>query len=285
MTINFAKKYSLSSRDRYLKAQLGQVDLIGRGIAGVESVYTIPQWGITFDTGRAPSFAVHHDVLAISHFHPDHAGSLSFYLGLRCLNSLKPLKIVVPVEKEKAVNDYLSALKILNDTNITYEVVPANQEVLIKKHLSLCPVESFHCTDSTGYLVKERKQKLSPLFKNKTKNEIIKAKAKGIQVHEDVEEILFAYSGDSRAEFFTTEAKKAKILLMECSFFSKDFDPEALRHYGHTHISDWVKYADQIENEIVIMTHTSQRYSKIEIEDYCKRLLPERIVQKLLIFR
>ncbi len=48
------------------------------------------------------------DYLIITHVHLDHAGGLAYYLGLRRLNKLAPLNIIVPADKlEKTKNYYV----------------------------------------------------------------------------------------------------------------------------------------------------------------------------------
>ena len=136
---------------------------------------------------------------------------------------------------------------------------------MLKPNLKLKPVQSFHCVPSNGYLVVEERHHLKPEFKNLGQAEIVKAKERGVPIEEKTNTVLLACSGDTCCEFFETEASQAKVLLMECSFFADDSDYAKVRHYGHTHIKDWVQHAEKIQSETVIMTHTSQRFSKKDI--------------------
>jgi len=283
--MRFPERHTLPEIDDYLELSFDQFQIIGRSIAGVETVYAIPQWDLTFDTGRAPHFAFSQNHLALSHWHLDHAGGVAFYLGLRCLNALAPLKIIVPKDKIEAAQHYLSELKRVSETNIQYEVLAADNRILLKKGLFIESLPSFHSIVATGYCIYEKKHHLKDELRGKSQEEIVKIKNSGIDVNEGVETFLLAYSGDTRCEFFATKAVKAKTLIMECSFFSEDGDYAKIRDYGHTHIKDWVRYADQIQSETVIMTHTSQRYTKKEIEDYCLRLLPKDLTDRIIIFR
>jgi len=283
--MRFPERHKLPEIDDYLELDFNHFKIFGRSIAGIETVYSIPQWDITFDTGRAPHFAFANNYLALSHWHLDHAGGLAFYLGLRCLNALEPLKIIVPHSKVKSAENFLKELKKVSETNIQYKVLSAKDPIAIKKDIQLMSIPCFHSTEATGYLVIEKKHQLKDKFKGLSQEEIINAKKSGQEVNEEIQTNIFAYSGDTKCEFFETEAVRAKILLMECSFFSEDSNYEKIRAYGHTHIQDWVRYAHRIESDTVIMTHTSQRYTKEEIVKYCQKYLPKSLTDRLIIFR
>ncbi len=271
--------------DGYLSADFGQFRVIGKSLAGIETVFTIPQLNITFDTGRAPPFSYHTDFLALTHWHLDHAGGLPNFLGLRCLNDLKPLTIVVPKAKLEESKIFLDTLKKITESRISYTVTEATDPIALRRNIDLHAITNFHCTPSTGYLIKETRHKLAQNLKSASPDEIIQAKKQGVNVQESFTESILAFSGDSTGEFLKTEARKARVLLMECSFFGDDSEYDKVIKYGHTHILDWAKHADQIESPHVVMTHTSVRYSRKEIEQACQKNLPKSLTDRLIIFR
>lgn len=282
--MRFAKPFTKNPTD-YLEIQFNQFQLIGRSIAGVETIFTIPQWNITFDSGKAPDFCVTQDYLALTHWHLDHAGGVASILGLRCLNDLGPLTLVVPLKKLAQAEEYLTILKKISESQIQYQIRPASQTFMIKKGFFLKSLPSFHCTESTGYCVESQKHQLKPEFQNKPAELIIQAKKKGVEINELITEMVFAFSGDSRGEFLDSPANAATCLVMECSFFGDESEYEKVRLYGHTHIHDWRKYADKIQSKHVIMSHTSQRYTKKEIEEACQKNLPKHLLDRLIVFR
>lgn len=283
--MKFPDRHSLPDIDTYLELTFDQFKLIGRSIAGVETVFSIPQFNVTFDTGRAPHFAYGNDTLALTHWHLDHAGGVAFYLGLRCLNSLSPLNIVMPDKMVPEATTYLEALKHLCSSEIYFNILKAGEGHEIRKGLTLKAVKNFHVVPSTGYALWQRRHKLKAEFVGKSQVEIINAKKAGLAVQDEINEMVFAFSGDSTGDFLKGEATQAKVLVMECSFFSDDGDAQKIKLYGHTHILDWAEHAEKITAETVIMSHTSQRYDKKYIEQQCRKYLPKELTDRLVIFR
>lgn len=188
-------------------------------------------------------------------------------------------------EKIAATEKFLKGLREVSETTIDYEILSSAEPIPIKNNLTLKSIPSFHCAPSTGYMVNHRRNQLKPEFRGKSEIEITAANKAGLKVSEEMQIPLFAYSGDTKWEFLETIAAKAKYLLMECSFFGDESEYDGVRKYGHTHILDWQRHTDLIQSEVVIMIHTSRRYSKKEIEKACQENLPKDLLDRLIIFR
>ncbi|MCP5464298.1 MAG: hypothetical protein H7A33_04650 [Deltaproteobacteria bacterium] len=268
-----------------IKLDFGDFQLLGHSIAGIETVYSVPQFDLTLDTGCAPHYAISNKHLALSHWHLDHAGGLTAILGLRKIYNQGELRIIVPDEKVEQTIEFLNLLKRISESGLEFSVHPASATHSLKPDLKMTGIPAKHCTTASGYLVTREKHKLKPKFQGFSHDEILHLKNQKIAITDEKREPLLAYSGDSEIDFVHTEARLAKILIMECSFFADDADFAKIKNYGHAHINDWVKVQDLIESEHIIMTHTSQRHSLKEIRAICERKLSSQFFKKLILFR
>lgn len=269
----------------YHEIEFPQFQLQGISLAGIETVVCLPQLDIVFDSGRCPEFAVPINTLALTHWHLDHAGGVAIYLGLRRLNSLKPARIIVPESKLEASRRFLEVLTATSETSINYELTSVRERLPYSKRYWIREITNFHTAPSTAYLVEEKRTKLKQEYLGKSNTELVAIKKQGIEIEHQWFHPLVAFSGDTMGEFLTTEARFAQYLIAECSFFGDGAEIPQVRKYGHSHIRDWAQHADQIQSEFVIMIHTSQRYSRDEIQQACEAHLPPSLLQRLTILR
>ena len=93
---------------------------------------------------------------------------------------------------------------------------------------------------------------------------------------------LLAYPGDCGPAVFEAapELFRARVLLIECSFVLPE-DRERARAYEHLHLDDFIERAGFFKNEVIVLTHFSQRYRVEEIREALRALpgeLSERVV-------
>ena len=61
--------------------------------------------------------------------------------------------------------------------------------------------------------------------------------------------------------------------MIECSFIIDGHEERAAK-YRHIHFDDIAAFADRFENETIVLTHFSRRYSRSEIRDEIRRRCP-----------
>ena len=73
---------------------------------------------------------------------------------------------------------------------------------------------------------------------------------------------LLFYTGDTDRGLLEScdAAFRAEVLLIECSFILDGHQDRAAQ-YRHIHIDDIADFADRFENELIVLTHFSRRYS------------------------
>ena len=98
-------------------------------------------------------------------------------------------------------------------------------------------------------------------------------RTEGIEVTRREAIPLLAYPGDCGADIFEAapELFEARVLLIECSFVRPE-DVSRAREYEHLHLQDFLDRAGLFRNEVVVLTHFSQRYPAEEIFEALTRL-------------
>ena len=106
--------------------------------------------------------------------------------------------------------------------------------------------------------------------------------ARRAEVIESYRAPLLVYTGDTdRGILETNEAIfKSEVLMIECSFVA-DGHQERAALYRHIHFDDIAEYADRFENDLIVLTHFSRRYSRSEIQSEVRRRCPAVLRDRL----
>src|SRR5262249_29618487 len=145
--------------------------------------------------------------------------------------------------------------------------------IALRKDLELRVLPGRHRVPAVGYLFTEVRHKLRDELAGRPGPEIAALRSQGLAVTRREEIPLLAYPGDCGVEIFDAapELFTARVLLVECSFLRSD-DADRARLYGHLHLQDFLDRADRFENEAIVLTHFSQRYSAAEIREGLRAL-------------
>jgi ribonuclease Z len=230
----------------------------GRSRAGHETFFRIRDLGLGFDIGRGPDALVHINDIFISHAHLDHAVGIPFYAGQRHLQRLDGGRIYVPAESAEDVRALLALHEKMAGTRFAeVEVigVAVGDEIRAGRSHVVRAHQAAHRVAARAYEV--------------------------IDVRDHRTSILF-YTGDTdRGLLESCDALfKSEVLLIECSFVLDGHQDRAAK-YRHIHLDDIADYADRFENELVILTHFSRRYSRDEIRDAVRRRLPHALRERI----
>ena len=101
------------------------------------------------------------------------------------------------------------------------------------------------------------------------------------EVRENETSVLF-YTGDTdRGIFERNETMfQSEVLIVECSFVADGDQARAVK-YKHMHFDDVAEFAERFENEMVVLSHFSRRYSRSEIRDEIRRRCPAVLRDRL----
>jgi ribonuclease Z len=266
----------LQGRGR-VHVEAARVEIEGVSIAGHESFYKVPAFHALLDFGRAPEDTVSYANVFLTHAHLDHAAGLAHHASRRRLARLPGARVFAPVEAADDLRLWLAASERLENVEYGVDLVPSRpgDRVALRRDLELTVLPGRHRVPAVGYLFSEVKHKLKDDLAGRTGVEIAALRASGVEVTRREEIPLLAYPGDCGVEIFEAcpELFRARVLLIECSFILPD-DVDRARLYEHLHLQDFLDRAELFQNETIVLTHFSQRYSNQEIRERLGRLPP-----------
>jgi ribonuclease Z len=262
------------------------VAIEGVSIAGHESFYKLPGFRCLLEYGRAPEDTVGYSTVLLSHGHLDHAAGLTHHASRRRLGGLPSPRVFAPREAAGDLGAWIAACERLEGVRYGIELVRADPgaSFSLRKDLEVVVLPGRHRVPSVGYLFREVRYKLQDEFAGRAAAELAALRESGTLLTRREEIPLLAYTGDCGVEIFDAapEIFSARVLLIECSFLAPDDLPRA-REYGHLHLQDFLDRAGRFENEVIILTHFSLRYSASEIRERL-RDLPENLAGRVIPF-
>jgi len=258
----------------------------GVSIAGHESFYKIPGFHALLEFGRAPDDTVGYATVCLTHGHLDHAAGLAHHASRRTLQGLPPARVFAPEEAVPDLEAWLAISHRLENVDYGVHVTPAlpGETVALRNDLELKFLPGRHRVPTVGYLFSETRRKLKDEYLDLPGEKIAALRAGGVQVTRREDVPLLAYPGDCGPAIFDAapELFSARVLLIECSFLLPE-DRDRARVYEHLHLDDFLERAGAFQNEVIVLTHFSQRYRPEEIRE-ALRALPEPLARRVTAF-
>ncbi|HEV7241721.1 MAG TPA: MBL fold metallo-hydrolase [Thermoanaerobaculia bacterium] len=249
----------------------------GSSRAGHETWFRIRDLGVALDIGRCPDSVVSMEHVFITHAHLDHAAGIPFYAAQRKLQQLDPGRIYVPAESAEGFEELLAVQRKLTGSELRLDVVGMGigDEVRFGRNHLVRAYAASHRIAARAYELVEVRHHLREEFAGMSPEDIARLRREGVKIDEPYSRSLLFYTGDTdRGLLETCEAAfKAEVLMIECSFVMDGHQDRAAQ-YRHIHIDDIADFADRFENELIVLTHFSRRYSREEIRDGVRRRLP-----------
>ena len=156
--------------------------------------------------------------------------------------------------------------------------VKAGDEYQIKPNLFTRVFPTKHSRGSVGYTVLEKRKKIKP--------EYAKLKGpQGIEIDNPIEIPIVTYLGDTQYVDFSQlkYIAESKILIAECTFYETDHSGRA-EAGRHMHINEFAELIEKLQNEHIIITHTTQRTPMREIRRILKESLSPEQYEKVILF-
>ena len=266
--------------------QIDDLDILGYSVAGEETVIAVPQLDVCFDIGKAPDQFIPINHVLLTHGHMDHSAGFAYYLSQRNFCGLAAGTVVAPANLIGPMQDIIDAWARVDGNRIPAKLVGVKpgDEHQIKPNLFARVFPTKHSNGSVGFTVLEKRKKLKPEYVGLTGPQIVELKKQGIQIDNPLEVPLVTYFGDTQYVDFSQldYIVKSKILIAECTFYETDHTGRADAG-RHMHVTEFASLVERLDNEVIIISHLTQRTSLGEIRKMLKKALPKAIYDKTII--
>ncbi|HIJ72280.1 MAG TPA: MBL fold metallo-hydrolase [Planctomycetes bacterium] len=269
------------------RVKIDELEIIGYSVAAEETVVAMPQLDMCFDIGKAPDQIISINHILLTHGHMDHAAGIAYYLSHRNFCGMSPGTIVAPDNLIRPISEIIDAWSRLDGNKIPANLVGVKpgQEHQIKPNLFARTFPTKHSKGSVGYTVIEKRRKLKAEYSGLLGPQIVELKKQGIQIDYPIEVPIVTYLGDTQYVDFSQldYIANSKILIAECTFYELEHSGRA-EAGRHMHISEFAQLMEKLQNEHIIVTHTTQRTSMRQIRRILKDSLSPETYKKINLF-
>lgn len=255
-----------------------------RSVGGLETAIDLPDWKVCFDVGRSERDLLRRGTIAFTHAHMDHMGGIAHHCATRALMGMEPPTYVVPEHAVGPLEQLFEAWRALDRSEMAHRLVPitagARYEHRRDVHLEAFAVP--HTVPALGYVVWKRHHRLAARFEGLPQSELAERARAGETLNEVVESPEVAFCGDTRIEGLDRHpaVRRARLLILECTFLDERADAAEAKKRGHVHLDDVVARADWFENERILLTHFSARYTNDQVQEILDRRLPRELRER-----
>jgi ribonuclease Z len=268
------------------RVEIEDLEITGYSVAGEETVVAVPKLDVCFDIGKAPDQIIPINHILLTHGHIDHSAGFAYYLSHRNFCGMSPGTILAPANLLAPMKDIIDGWMRLDGNKLPVNLVgvKAGDEFKIKPNLAARVFPTKHSRGSVGYSIIEKRKKLKSEFAGLTGPQIVELKKKGVEIDNQVEIPIVTYLGDTQYVDFSqlNYIAESKILIAECTFYIDEHADRA--HAGrHMHIDEFVKLIAELNNQYVVVTHTTQRTPMSQIRKILKEQIPADKYDRIIL--
>lgn len=261
---------------------------VGLSLAGIRTAIAMPELNLSFDVAYGPAYLHTIKKFFITHGHLDHASGIPYIISQKAMTSQPPAQFYMPKSLAEPLDQILKIWQKIEGHQYQYEFIGVDSDIEINL-TSTSFVKTFpttHRVQSLGYTLFDRNKKLKAEFANATREEIIQAKQRNIEITDYIEKPLVSFTGDTQIEFLDSRPwiRHSKILFLEATYLDDKRSLEQARKWGHTHLDEIVPRLKDIESEKIVLIHLSSRYSTAEATEILKQKVPSEFHDRVSLF-
>jgi ribonuclease Z len=266
--------------------KIDELDIIGYSVAGEETVVAMPQLDVCFDIGKAHNQTIPINNILLTHGHMDHAAGIAYYLSHRNFCGLPAGTILAPENLLEPIKEIIDAWGRLDGNKVPANLVgvKAGDEHKIKPNLFARVFPTKHSRGSVGYSVIEKRKKLKAEYAGLAGPKIVELKKQGVEIDYLLEIPIVTYLGDTRYVDFSQlkYIVESRILIAECTFYETEHTERA-EAGRHMHIDEFAELIEKLQNEHIVITHTTQRTSMQDIRKILKNAISAEKYKKIIL--
>jgi ribonuclease Z len=263
----------------------GHLSIEGASRAGHETWFRVRELNAAFDIGRCPDQLIGTSDIFVTHAHLDHAVGIPFYAGQRQLHRMTGGRVYVPADAAEGMREIMTIYERI--TGATFDEVEViglavGDVVKLGRTHEVRVHKATHRVAANAYEVIELRHRLRDEFGGRDEHDIMELRRNGVSVTEEWRRSMLFYTGDTdRGILETNDAMfKSEVLMIECSFITTGHEERAAK-YRHIHFDDIAAFAARFENETIVLTHFSRRYSRSQIHDEIRRRCPAVLRERI----
>jgi ribonuclease Z len=257
----------------------------GYSRAAVQTYWRIPELKLGFDLGAHPWDFMGTPNWLISHCHLDHIAALPLYIARRRLMKMEPPTVLLPAYALGAVERMLESFSALDRGRLPCKLIgmSAGGRYDLTRETVVHAYDMDHRIPALGFIVSDRRKKLKPEYSEFTGDQIRDLRMQGIEVSNEVLVPLVGYTGDTNPRGLdqNPEFYRTRVLITEMTFAAHDHQRQFIHKNGHMHLEDFFDRRERFENELIIASHFSTRYSRREAEKLVTKRLPDMLGGRL----
>eukprot|EP01127_Copromyxa_protea_P020458 TRINITY_DN6857_c0_g1_i1.p1 TRINITY_DN6857_c0_g1~~TRINITY_DN6857_c0_g1_i1.p1 ORF type:complete len:322 (+),score=32.26 TRINITY_DN6857_c0_g1_i1:21-986(+) len=263
---------------------LGHFTLHGNSWACDKTAFQIPELGWTLDSGFLPHPQRRTHVF-LTHVHGDHSTSLPYMISRH-----RPPIIHLPSIAVESCRSYLDQHinfrlhgQDVGPLKTSYSLVGVEPGMKLpfteKQHSdkSFEVFECFHSVTCIGYGFLQTRKKIKPEYVGVEGRQLGMLRKQGVQIDFQYESPLFAFMGDTTAEFYAKHAELEKegkesiyrypLIITECTFLEED-DAQRAAKTKHTLWTELKPFIVSHPNVTFVLIHFSHRYSERKVREF-----------------